>query len=100
MRPLPSTAVLTAVSTALAAALLFASAPLAAQEKISVKKAWARLDGRGQIDALRRDLAENKAVDLLVERAKVITVAQAKKAGTAWTPTRAEQDENPDLWNV
>ncbi len=77
-----------------------AIAPLAAQEKISVKKAWARLDGRGQIDALRRDLAENKAVDLLVERAKVITVAAAKKAGTAWTPSRAEQDENPGLWNV
>lgn len=77
-----------------------AIAPLAAQEKISVKKAWARLDGRGQIDALRRDLAEGKAVDLLVERAKVVTVAAAKKAGTAWTPSRAEQDENPGLWNV
>ncbi len=77
-----------------------AVAPLAAQEKITVKKAMARLEGRGQIDALRQDLAEQKAVDLLVERAEVITVAAAKKAKTAYTPSREEQAENPGLWTL
>lgn len=74
--------------------------PLAAQEKISVKKAMARLQSRGQIDALRQDLAEQKAVDLLVERAEAITVAAAKKAKTAYTPSREEQAENPGLWTL
>ncbi len=77
-----------------------AIAPLAAQEKVSVKKIWARLEGRGQIDAVRADLAENKAVELLVERAKVITVAAAKKAGTTYTPSREEQDADPGTWNI
>lgn len=74
--------------------------PLAKQEKISVKKAIARLEGRNQIEPLRRDLAEQKAVDLLVERAKPVSVEAAKKADTAWTPTREEQAENPGLWTV
>jgi trigger factor len=74
--------------------------PLAQQEKISVKKAIARLEGRGQIDALKRDLAEQKAVELLVERAKPVSVEAAKKADTAWTPTREEQAENPGLWSA
>ncbi len=77
-----------------------AIAPLAAQEKVSVKKIWARLEGRGQIDAVRADLAENKAVEYLVEQAKVITVAAAKKAGTTWTPSREEQDADPGTWNI
>ncbi|MDO9353500.1 MAG: trigger factor [Solirubrobacteraceae bacterium] len=72
--------------------------PLAQQEKISVKKAIARLESRGQIEGLRRDLAEEKAVDLLVERANTVTVAAAKKADTAWTPTADEQAANPGIW--
>ncbi len=74
--------------------------PLAKQEKITVKKAIARLQGRGQLEALRDDLAQQKAVDLLVERAKVVSVEEAKKAGTGYTPSRAEQAENPGLWAV
>ena len=74
--------------------------PLAQREGISLKKAMARLQGRGQIDALRQDLAEQKAVDVLVERAKAISVEAAKKAGTAYTPSREEQAENPGLWTV
>lgn len=77
-----------------------AIAPFAAQEKMSVKKAWQRLQNTGQLDALRRDLAESKAVDLLVERAKPISVDAAKKAGTPYTPSRAEQDAEPGLWNI
>jgi hypothetical protein len=48
MRPSPSTAVLIAVSTALAAALLFASAPLAAQEHADPDRAAA---GGGSVPA-------------------------------------------------
>ncbi len=72
--------------------------PMAKQEKISVKKAIARLEGRGQIESLRRDLAEEKAVDLLVERAKVVSVDVAKKKDTAWTPSLEEQAANPGVW--
>lgn len=77
-----------------------AIAPFAAQEKTTVKKAWQRLQNTGQLDALRRDLAESKAVDLLVERAQAISVEEAKKAGTPYTPSRAEQDAEPGLWNI
>ncbi|MDQ8045269.1 MAG: trigger factor [Patulibacter sp.] len=72
--------------------------PLAKQEKISLKKAMARLAGRGQIDALRRDLAETKAVDALVEKVTTVSVEEAKKADTAWTPTREEQEADPAYW--
>jgi len=74
--------------------------PLADREKVSLKKAMARLSGTGQLDALRRDLAEQKAVDWLVEQAVVVSVADAKKAKGAWTPTREEQAEEPGLWSV
>jgi trigger factor len=74
--------------------------PLAKQEKITVKKAIARLQGRGQLDSLRDDLAQQKAVDQLVESATVISVDEAKKAGTGYTPSRAEQAENPGVWAV
>jgi trigger factor len=74
--------------------------PLAKQENITVKKALARLQGRGQLEALREDLAQQKAVDALVEQAKVISVEDAKKAGTGYTPSRAEQAENPGVWAV
>ena len=69
-------------------------------EYYSVKKALARLEGRNQLPALRRDLAEEKAVELLVERTKAITVAAAKKAKGVWTPSKEEQAENPGLWTT
>lgn len=74
--------------------------PLAEREKMSLKKALSRLQSTGQLDALRSDLAEQKAVDLLVDRAKRVSVAEAKKAGAAWVPSRKEQAENPGAWAV
>lgn len=72
--------------------------PLAKQENITVKKAMARLQGRGQLESLREDLAQQKAVDQLVERAVVISVDEAKKLGTGYTPSRQEQADNPGVW--
>lgn len=77
-----------------------AVAPLAEREKMSLKKALSRLQSTGQIDQLKQDLAEQKAVDLLVERAKAVPVEQAKQAGTAWVPSREEQAENPGAWAI
>jgi trigger factor len=74
--------------------------PLADREKISLKKALSRLQSGGQLDSLKRDLAEQKAVDWLVEHAEAVSVADAKKAKGAWTPSREEQAEDPGLWSV
>lgn len=77
-----------------------AVAPLAQREGMTVKKALSRLRSNGQLDQLRRELAEQKAVDLLVERATAISVEAAKEAGVAYTPSREEQAENPGIWTV
>ncbi len=62
---------------------------------MTVKKAIARLQGRGQLDSLREDLAQQKAVDLLVERAKVISVEDARRLARATPPPARSRPRNP-----
>ena len=61
----------------------------------SLKKARAQ----GQDEALREDIAMRKAVDLIVEHAKPISVEQAKAKNLIWTPEKDEAEAgSSELW--
>lgn len=56
-----------------------------------VKRAVKRARAQGADDALKEDIAMRKAVDLVVESAKVISVEQAQAREKLWTPGRDEE---------
>ena len=60
-----------------------------ASEK-QLQKSLQRAKGEGRDEPLREDIAMRKAVDLLVESAKPITVEQAKARDKLWTPEKDE----------
>jgi trigger factor len=63
-----------------------------------LQKALDRAKAEGRDDALREDIAMRKAVDLMVESAKQITVEQAQARDKLWTPGK-EGDEAPkEIW--
>jgi hypothetical protein len=45
------------------------------------------------LDELREDLAARKAIELIAERAKPITVAQAQAREQLWTPGQEPEGE-------
>jgi trigger factor len=49
----------------------------------------------GRLDALREDVANRQAVELLVREAKPITVEQAQAREKLWTPGKDEPEEDP-----
>src|SRR5581483_4573597 len=51
-----------------------------------------RVRKNGQLDRLRRDVAEQQAVELLVSHAKAISVEQAKARDKLWTPGKDEAE--------
>jgi trigger factor len=59
-------------------------------ERVSPKKLLERLRASGRLDALRDDLAQRKALDLITESAKPISVEQAKARDKLWTPGSEE----------
>src|SRR4051794_34310924 len=63
-----------------------------------LQKALDRAKTEGRDEALREDIAMRKAVDLMVESAKAITVEQAQARDKLWTPGK-EGDEAPkEIW--
>jgi trigger factor len=63
-----------------------------------LQKALDRAKAEGRDEALREDIAMRKAVDLMVESAKAITVEQAQARDKLWTPGK-EGDEAPkEIW--
>jgi trigger factor len=60
----------------------------------SLKKARSR----GADEALRDDIAMRKAVDLLVEEAKPISVDQAKARDKLWTPEKEREEASGEIW--
>jgi trigger factor len=63
-----------------------------------LQKALDRAKAEGRDEALREDIAMRKAVDLMVESAKQITVEQAQARDKLWTPGK-EGDEAPkEIW--
>jgi trigger factor len=55
-------------------------------ERVSPKKLLERLRSNGRLDALRDDLSQRKALELVAESATPISVEQAKARDKLWTP--------------
>ena len=71
-----------------------------AAEGTSPKKLLERLKSAGRLEALKEDLAQRKALDLIAESAKPIPVEQAQARDKLWTPEK-EAEASPSggqLW--
>jgi trigger factor len=66
--------------------LLQALAPTAEREQVEPAKLLDDLRANGRLEELREDLAARMAVELVAERAKPISVAQAQAREQLWTP--------------
>jgi trigger factor len=64
----------------------------AEHENTTPEKLLERLRDANRLEALRRDIASRKAVDVLAESAKAITVEQAKARDKLWTPGKDEPE--------
>jgi trigger factor len=62
------------------------------------KKLLERLRANGRLDALKDDLAQRKALDLVAESAKPITIEQAQARDKLWTPGAGEPAGGGQLW--
>ena len=58
--------------------------------RTSPKKLLERLKSTGRLDSLKQDLAQRKALDLIAESAKPISVEQAQAREKLWTPGDSE----------
>jgi trigger factor len=75
-----------------------ALAPAAAREKTTPAKLLTRLRSAGRDAALQRDGAARRALDLMAEEAKPISVEQAKARDKLWTPEREPEKSSGQLW--
>jgi trigger factor len=67
-----------------------ALAPSAEREKTTPAKLLERLRSAGREAQLQRDVAARRALDLLAEEAKPISIEQAKARDKLWTPEKGE----------
>jgi trigger factor len=63
-----------------------------------LQKALDRAKAEGRDDVLREDIAMRKAVDLMVESAKPITVEQAQARDKLWTPGKEGEAAAKEIW--
>jgi hypothetical protein len=63
-----------------------------------LQKSLERAKREGRDEPLREDIAMRKAVDLMVESAKPISVEQAKARDKIWTPEKDEKEESKEIW--
>ena len=76
-----------------------ALAPSAEREKTTPAKLLQRLRGAGREQSLLRDVAARRALDLLAEEAKPISIEQAKARDKLWTPEREQAESGSgQLW--
>jgi trigger factor len=64
----------------------------AEHEKTTPAKLLERLRKADRVDALARDIATRKAVDVIAESAKAISVEQAKARDKLWTPGKEDAE--------
>jgi trigger factor len=69
-----------------------------AQSEKKLQKSLERAKREGRDEPLREDIAMRKAVDLMVESAKPISVEQAKARDKIWTPEKDEKEESKEIW--
>jgi len=67
-------------------------------ERVNPKKLLERLRSNGRLDALKDDLAQRKALDLVAESAKPITIEQAQARDKLWTPGAEQAAGGGQLW--
>ena len=72
--------------------------PAARREKTTPGKLLERLRSAGRDAALQRDVAARRALDLLAEEAKPISIEQAKARDKLWTPERDPEKGTGRLW--
>jgi trigger factor len=70
--------------------LLEAVTPTAEREGVEPAKLIEDLSANGRLEELREDLAARIAIELIAERAKPISVAQAQAREQLWTPGQEE----------
>jgi trigger factor len=70
--------------------------PEASERKL--QKALDRAKAEGRDEGLREDIAMRKAVDMMVESAKPITVDQAKARDKLWTPGKEGEAAAKEIW--
>jgi trigger factor len=71
--------------------------PATSEKKL--QKSLERAKKEGRDEPLREDIAMRKAVDLMVDAAKPITVEQAKARDKLWTPEKDEKEAaEKELW--
>jgi trigger factor len=76
-----------------------ALAPSAEREKTTPAKLLQRLRGAGREQSLLRDVVARRALDLLAEEAKPISIEQAKARDKLWTPEREQAESGSgQLW--
>jgi trigger factor len=72
--------------------------PSAEREKTTPAKLLERLRSAGRDTTLSRDVAARRALDLIAEEAKPISVEQAKARDKLWTPEREQEKGSGQLW--
>ena len=63
-----------------------------------LQKSLDRAREQGRDELLREDIAMRKALDLLVENAKPISVEAAEAKGKIWTPDKEKEEGDKALW--
>jgi len=69
--------------------------------RTSPKKLLERLKSSGQLESLKRDLAQRKAIDLVAEAATPVSIEQAQARDKLWTPgdsERAKSGSTGQIW--
>jgi trigger factor len=67
-------------------------------QRVSPKKLMERLKSSGRIETVKQDLAQRKALELVSESAKPISIEQAQARDKLWTPGREESGSSGQLW--
>ena len=79
--------------------VLEALGPDSERSGVKPKKLFDRLRSEGRLDAVKDDLAVRKAIDLVAEQAKPISVEQAQAKDKLWTPEKeASETGSGQLW--
>ena len=78
--------------------LLEALEQAAPSERTSAKKLLERMKSAGRLDAFKAEIAQRKALDLIAESAKPISVEQAQARDKLWTPGTDAEERSTQLW--
>jgi len=71
----------------------------APEEGTSAKKLFERMKDAGRLETFKAELAQRRALDLLADSAKAITIEQAQARDKLWTPAAdAREGAGRELW--